>query len=158
MALRLLDSYRYVTRVFIGALLSALWYAGHAWLSRYAGTCTMGDTDRFVVGALAGAPAGVLAVVLLSMWRPRTRSARASLLVPLLLAFVPMVLYAPLAVSAGLGGHHLCGPEFDAYRSASSAWERFIPVLHVALGAAIVLSVGRSWVRSRPVHVANVDG
>lgn len=110
--------------MFIAALLSVIWYAASAWLSRYAGTCTMGDTGRFVAGVLVGVPAAVAAVVLLLKWRPRRRSARVALLAPLLLAFVPMVLYAPLAMSAGLGGHHLCGPAFDDYLSASYAWER----------------------------------
>jgi len=102
---------------------------------------------------LLGVPAGAAAVVLLLKWQPRRRSARASLLAPLLLAFVPMVLYAPLAMSAGFGGHHLCGPEFDDHLSASSAWERFIPVVHVMLGAAIALAAAVKWVRTLDVPV-----
>ena len=132
----------FAARVFIAALLSVIWYVGLAWLSRYAGTCTTGDVDRFVAGVLVGVPAGVAAVVLLLKWEPRTRWAMASLLAPLLLAFVPMVLYARLAISAGVGGHHLCGPAFNDYLSASYTWERFIPLVHVVLGAAIALAAG----------------
>jgi hypothetical protein len=106
----------------------------------------MGDTDRFWAGIIIGAPAALAAVWLLLLWPARARWEKASLVIPLLLSPVLLYLYFPVAMSAGIAGHHLCGPEFDHYRSYASRWERLIPFLHVVLTASILLAtVGNYW-------------
>jgi hypothetical protein len=141
--------------VFIAVSLLVLWYTAHALLSRFVGTCTMGDTDRFVTGIIFGMPAAVIAVALLLLagantgWRMGVELA----IVPL--ALVIISLWVPLAISAGIRGHHLCGPEFDEYLITTSAWKRVIPVVHVAAATALLVSaflnVCRAvWPKNRP--------
>lgn len=117
-----------------------LWYAGQAVLSRFAGTCTMGDTDRFLGGMMLGAPGAASAVVLLLVAPPRVRWRTGVMIAIAPLSLVVLYLWIPLAISAGVRGHHLCGPEFDAYLDAASGWERLIPLAHVAAALALLVS------------------
>jgi hypothetical protein len=126
--------------VFIAIPILVLWYSFHAVLSRFAGTCTMGDTDRFVAGMILGMPAAAIAVGLLVITPSRTRWQIGIVLATALLATVVLCFWTPLAISAGLRGHHLCGPEFDDYLGATRGWERLIPLAHVALASALLMS------------------
>ena len=47
--------------MFIAISILALGYSFHAVLSHFAGTCTMGDTDRVVAGMIVGMPAAAIA-------------------------------------------------------------------------------------------------
>ena len=71
------------------------------------------------------------------------------------LALIVLYLWIPLAISAGVRGHHLCGPEFDEYLDAASGWERLIPVVHVAAALALIVSGVRNV---RPVRGAAQPG
>jgi len=135
--------------VFIAIPILVLWYFFHALLSRFVGTCTMGDTDRFVEGMILGMPAAAVAVGLLVITSSRTRWQIGIVLATALLATVVLYLWTPLAISAGLQGHHLCGPDFDDYLGATSGWERQIPSAHVALASALLISGFRSVRASR---------
>jgi hypothetical protein len=127
-------------RVFIAVPILVLWYFFHAVLSRFVGTCTMGNTDQFVAGMILGMPAAAIAVGLLVIAQSRTRGQMGIVLVSSLLAAVVLCLWTPLAISAGIRGHHLCGPEFDDYLSATRGWERLIPLAHVVLASALLVS------------------
>jgi len=59
--------------MFIAVPLLMLWYTANAVLSRFAGTCTMGDTDRFVAGMIIGLAAAAIA---LTFPRPQAVAAR----------------------------------------------------------------------------------
>jgi hypothetical protein len=132
--------------VLIAAAILVFWYAAHAVLSRFAGTCTMGDTDRFVAGAMVGIPAAAIAIALLLLSPGRARRRRAVAIASVTPASLVLCLWAPLAVSAGIQGHHLCGPEFDAYLDTTSTWERLIPIAHVAVASALLV-VGLRTIR-----------
>jgi len=129
--------------VFIVISLLVLWYTVHAVLSRFVGTCTMGDTDRFVAGIILGIPAAVIAVALLQVGQANTSRRRGIVLATLPVALVVLYLWVPLAISTGIQGHHLCGSEFDEYLDTRSKWERLIPFAHVAAAIALLLSAGR---------------
>jgi len=73
----------------------------------------MGDTDRFVAGLILGVPAAAIAVALLLVSEPRARWQIGVLLASSPFALLALYLWIPLAISAGIRGHHLCGPEFD---------------------------------------------
>jgi hypothetical protein len=140
--------------MFIAVPVLMLWYTAHAVLSRLSGTCTMGDTDRFVAGMIVGMPAAVVAVPLLLLAPARTDWRMGAVFATGLLAVVVLCLWVPLAVSAGIQGHHLCGSEFDEYLVATSGWERLIPLAHVAV-ASVLLGVGfrnvrRAWGAAQP--------
>src|SRR6185436_2861604 len=124
--------------MFIAASILVLWYAAHAVLSGIAGTCTMGGTDRFAVGLFVGAPAALIAVPLILLRPMGAPWQRVSLVVPLLATPVVLWIFVPLAVSASLGGHNLCGAGFDDHLSTADRWERFIPLLHVVLATPIL--------------------
>jgi hypothetical protein len=86
----------------------------------------------------------VIALTILLSWPARAVWQRVSLVVPLLLAPLLLYLYVPLALSASIAGHHLCGPEFDGYLSDTSPWERYIPLLQVVLATVVLLATLRS--------------
>ena len=131
----------------IAVPILVLWYAVQAVLSRFAGTCTMGDTDRFLGGMMLGAPAAASAVVLLLVAPPPVRWRIGVMIAIAPLALVVLYLWIPLAISAGVRGHHLCGPEFDEYLDAASGWERLIPLGHVTAALALLVSGVRNFRR-----------
>ena len=131
-----------------------LWYVVNALLSRFVGTCTQGDTDRFLVGVIFGAPVGAFALVLIPLNAAQTTLDKALMFMTSLLSTIPLYLYFPLMVSVTLGGHHLCGPEFDDYLGYSSAWKRYIPLLHVVLALALGAAALRSIARGRRVALS----
>ena len=108
--------------MFIAVPILVLWYSFHAVLSRFAGTCTMGDTDRFVAGLILGVPAAAIAVALLLVSQLRARWQIGVLLASAPFALLALYLWIPLAISAGLRGHHLCGPEFDDHLVGTTGW------------------------------------
>jgi len=138
----------------IAVAILVLWYTAHAVLSRFVGTCTMGDTDRFVAGMVFGVPAGVIAAALLLLAQARAVWRIGFVLATGPLALLTICLWAPLAVSAGIQGHHLCGPEFDGYLVATYGWERLIPVAHVAVGGGVLVgglrNLRRVWGAAQP--------
>ena len=110
--------------MFITVPVLVLWYTAHAVLSRFAGTCNNGDTGRFVVGLIVGVPAGTIAALLLLL-APASRGWRIGVVLATTpFAFVSLCLWVLLAISAGIHGHHLCGPEFDTSVAAGDEWER----------------------------------
>lgn len=124
--------------MFIAVPTLMLWYTAHAVLSRFARTCTMGDTDRFVSGLIVGMPAAVAAIALLLLAPAGTGWRKGALAATGVLAVVVLCLWVPLAISAGVQGHHLCGPEFDGYLGEMSGWARLIPAAHVAVACALL--------------------
>jgi hypothetical protein len=140
--------------MFIAIPVLMLWYTAHAVLSRFAGTCTMGDTDRFVAGMIVGMPAAAVAAPLLLLAPARTGWRMGAVLAIGLLAVVVLCLWVPLAISAGIQGHHLCGSEFDGYRLATNGWERLIPLAHVAVASVLLggglRNVRRAWGAAQP--------
>jgi len=141
-------------RVFIAVPILVLWYSFHAVVSRFAGTCTMGDTDRFVAGLILGVPAAAIAVALLLVSEPRARWQIGVLLASSPFALLALYLWIPLAISAGIRGHHLCGPEFDDHLVGTTGWERLIPLAHVGIAAALLVGgfrrVRRGWSTAQP--------
>jgi hypothetical protein len=125
-----------------------LWYAAHAFLSRFVGTCTMGDTDRFVTGLILGAPAALVAVVLVLRQPPRSPLRDGSAIATFVLGPAILYLYTPLAFSTSLAGHHLCGLGFDEYLSPADSWKRAIPLVHVALVSVLLATALRNWARA----------
>jgi hypothetical protein len=134
---------------FIAVPILVLWYTVHAVLSRFVGTCTMGDTDRFVAGFILGMPAAAIAVPLILRAPARPGWRMGAVLASVPLAGIVLYFWVPLAISAGIRGHHLCGPDFDAYLVATSAWERLIPFVHVAVATALLSSGVRYTRRAR---------
>ena len=126
----------------IAVPILVLWYLGHAFLSRFVGTCTMGDTDRFVGGAVVGMPAAVVALVFLLRAQTGRTSRIFFVLVIVFPALVVLCIWIPLAISTGIRGHHLCGPEFDDYLDARAGLERLIPLGHVAIASALLVRGG----------------
>ena len=153
------ESRRGSARMFIAVPLLMLWYTANAVLSRFAGTCTMGDTDRFVAGMIIGAPGAAGAMALLFLAPTRTGWRMAGVLATGLLAFMVLWIWVPLALSAGIHGHHLCGPEFDEYLAVSSRWERFIPLAHVMVASVLIggmfRNVRRAWGAAQPAVAAD---
>jgi hypothetical protein len=96
---------RELATVFIAIPILVLWYAAHAVLSRFVGTCTMGDTRRFVTGMIFGVPAGAIAVALLLLAPARGGWRAGVVLATGPFALLAIYLWAPLAISAGLHGH-----------------------------------------------------
>jgi hypothetical protein len=127
----------------------SLWYTAHALLSPFAGTCTMGDTDRFVAGMIVGTPAAAGAIALLQLAPAPPGWRMGAVLVTGLLAIAVLCLWIRFAISAGIQGHHLCGPEFDGYLVATSGWQRLIPLAHVAVAGALLggamRNLRRAW-------------
>jgi hypothetical protein len=114
----------------------------------------MGDTDRFVAGVILGMPAAAIAVPLLLFAPARAGWPTGAVLSTAPLALVVLYLWVPLAISAGIRGHHLCGPEFDGYLVATSGWERGIPLTHVAVASALLVggvrNIREAWGAARP--------
>jgi hypothetical protein len=135
--------------LFIAVPILVLWYTVHAVLSRFAGTCTMGDTDRFVAGASVGLPAAAIAVLLVLFGPARAGWRMGGVLLAVPLAMVVLYVWVPLALSAGILGHHLCGADFDSYLVAMRGWERFIPLAHVAAAAGLLFGCLKSARRAR---------
>src|SRR5262252_6569831 len=98
---------------------------------------------------IVGMPAAVAAMPLLLRAPPSAGWRIAVLFGTGLLAVVVLCLWVPLAVSAGIQRHHLCGPEFDGYLVGTSGWERLIPLAHVAVAAALLGGVVRNVRRAR---------
>ena len=132
--------------MFIAVPVLMLWYTVHAVMSRSAGTCTMGDTDRFVAGTIVGMPAAAAAMALLLLLPARARWRMAAVLATGLLAGVVLWFWLPHAISTGIHGHHLCGSEFDEYVAATSGRERFIPFAHVTIACVLLAGGSRRLV------------
>jgi hypothetical protein len=130
--------------MFIAIAILVLWYFANAVLSLLAGTCTMGDTDTFLGGALMGLPAAVIALALLLRARTRRRWEVGVVLTTAALEVIVLCLWIPLAYSAGFRGHHLCGAEYDGYLGDRSLVERLVPLAHVAVAIAVLVSGSRS--------------
>ena len=131
--------------MFIAVSTLMLWYTAHAVLSLFVGTCTMGDTDRFVAGLILGMPAAVAVLALLRRASAGEGWRRRAAVTTEVLAVVVLCMWAPLAIST-VFGHHLCGREFDEY--PMSDWERFIPIAHVAVAYVLLrsgLNARRAW-------------
>jgi hypothetical protein len=106
---------------------------------------------------ILGVPAAAIAVVLLLVTPVRARWQIGVVFVAAALGAVALFLWIPLALSAGIRGHHLCGPKFDDYLLAPNQWERVIPLAHVAVAAAMVASGSRSVWRARAAAQPGVD-
>ena len=120
------------------SLLLSACYAFEVWLSHDMETCTMGDTDGYFGGLLLGAPAAVAAVFLLrrtSVFAPSQRLLAVGAAVPPLLL---LAVLAPWFLSSTVGGHHLCGGQYDSYLGTSRFWERFLPAIHLVLAVAVI--------------------
>jgi len=143
--------------MFIAVPTLMLWYTAHAVLSRFAGTCTMGDTDHFGGGLIVGMPAAVVAIALLLLAPAGTGWRKGSVVATGLLAVLVLSVWVPLAISSGIQGHHLCGSAFDGY--PMSNWERLIPLAHVAVACALLgaclRNVRRAWGAAHPAVAAD---
>ncbi|MEM7243837.1 MAG: hypothetical protein AAF533_00760 [Acidobacteriota bacterium] len=137
------------------AFMLALWFGVHSVLSRQVGTCTMGDVDRFVGGALVGVPAALLAAGLLWRRPAVTPGQLLSLVLPAALIPVVVLEWTPLALSTTLQGHHLCGPEHDDLTAGAWSWERLIPAGHLACTAIMAMAALRSWKRGAAASLAH---
>ncbi len=133
----------------VAVLTLALWYTGHAVLSRFVGTCNQGDTGRFILGAMLGLPAAAVAAPLLLRAPAPTGRRMAAVLATALLAAIVLLIWVPLAISVGIQGHHLCGPEFDWALDTMSRWERLIPLAHAACASALLVGAVRGLWRAR---------
>jgi len=107
----------------------------------------MGDTDRFVGGMIVGMPAAVAGIALLLFAPTRAGWRIGGMLATGLFGVVVLCLWAPLAISSGIQGHHLCGPEFDSV--GTGGWERLIPLAHVAVACVLLGAVFRNIRRVR---------
>jgi hypothetical protein len=137
----------------IAALILAVWYGFFAAYC-FCGTCTMGSTNAFMVGTILGMPASAIAVALVIRARARATWQSAVVLGIAVLALLVLVLWVPTAISVGIHGHSLCGPEFDGYLDVITGRERMfperlIPLAHVLVAAALLVCSLRSALDAR---------
>ena len=109
----------------------------------FATTCTMGDDDSWMSTLLLCTAITAIALppLLFSTHQRSVRWIRLSVPVATL---IPLVLTLGHAADTALGGHHLCGQEFDQYRSAGDEWpfRFYYPIMW---GEALALTVAATW-------------
>jgi hypothetical protein len=130
------------------AVAFSLLFASCAWLGHEAETCTMGDTDGFVLSVIYAIP--FVALALTAFWFARDLSGRQAMAAPLIVLPVfaaVLFIMVPWAYSTLYLGHHLCGPEYDDYLPYSSPSDRFVPVVHIVFLVAIGFASTLPWFR-----------
>lgn len=103
-------------------------------------TCTMGDTDGYMVALLFGGPIALLAMALL--WHSRNSGSAVVYVGAALVLAVSGALLAldliPWVVSTTLSGNHPCGAEYNSYLPYLGEFGHYIPVAHAILVASLI--------------------
>ncbi len=122
----------------VGTVLS-LYFSFCSWSSHEMETCTMGDTDGYMVALLFGGPVALVAMALL--WRSRNARTAVVYVGATLVVVVSGALLAldlvPWVIATTLSGNHPCGAEYNSYLLYLGSFRQYIPAAHAVLVAAI---------------------
>ncbi len=138
--MRALDiKYIFMTRV-VGIVFSLL-YSINAFLGAVAGTCTMGDDDRFSTSVFTSVP--ILLIVGYCLWTTQKLKGQSVYALFIVIIASVSVLYNwfPILWNTSIMGNHLCGKDYNSYITGSYVFEKYIPIIHFTFaGLLLVLS------------------
>ena len=121
----------------VTGVVLALYFSFCSWSSHQMETCTMGDTDGYMVAVIFGGPLVLAACALL--WRARRVPGAASYigatLVILTTGALLLLDLIPWVTSTTLAGNHPCGSDYNSYLAYLGPVRFYLPVIHASLAA-----------------------
>lgn len=115
------------------------WYGFHVFVSRFAGTCTQGDTDRFVMGAIFAVPAALIVVSLIYFKRFRVDWFTALNIV--LVSVISVYFWYEAMYWTTILGNHICFLDWGTFEYYPDTWLRLIPLIYIVIAFLLTLSL-----------------
>ena len=116
--------------------LLLIWYGFHVFFSRFAGTCTQGDDDRFIMGAILSIPAAFCVCVLLNVNQFKTELF--TLINLTLVSCITLYLWNSAFYWTSIHGNHICFLDWGDYVSAPYSRARLVPVFYMAFSCVFI--------------------